>query len=216
MNWSVEHYLDIETLDRSVLMVGGFWSGGLKSLQDAALELAQQGRRIQIFDGQFDWTTDQPGVGTQIQRIDKPYRRSPVLPAGQIQVWSAPKDEQDMKALWQALDPNTGEPGPDLFIFSQALPMLHYKWFKLDTWIGAWEERARILFYVDGQALYAPYQSLVRELILYPHEVTPEMQEALESGGIGIKDWNDLRPGHFVRLPDPINNVPTALPERHL
>ncbi len=212
-----ESALDLNTLESSVLLVGGLWSGGLNSLRDAALSVAREGQRIQVFDGHGDWTARQPAIGSHIQVIDKPYRRSPVLPAGQIQVWRAPcREPQDMDALWLALDPNSGAPGPDVFIFSRTLPMLRHGWATLDSWIGAWEDRTRIIFYVDGLDLYTFLLPLVREVILYPHEVGPEIEFALNAGGLSTSEWNNLPPGQFVRLPDPLNSVPTALPERFL
>lgn len=198
----------------STILIGDFFLQGLHALQDAVLEAAEQGQRVHVFDAGGDWNPETSRIGAhlQVHPMDA-YRRTPVLPAGQIQVFPVPlkvSETPEMDALWDSLDPQSALPAPDVLVFSRTVHwMMGKHWPHLECWLGEWTEKAQVLLYVDGHRdLYDALLSSFDEVIVYPHEVTESLAGGLDNMGCPVEALQHFPPGGFVRIPEPLNNIP--------
>lgn len=206
-----ESRMTLELLKKDTLIIGGCYSGGLESLQDLLLEALQQGLRIQVFDGKGDWLPATSRIGTYLHTMEKAYQRTPVHPVGQIPVMridDTTPDSQELKSLWETLDPKSDAPSADIYVFSRTLGWLRQHWTHLETWLGYWGDKARIIVYLDGRldgdgALPTSFS----EMILFPHELNDYLARNVIDIEISARDWDSLEGGRFLRIPEPLNTL---------
>lgn len=201
----------------TALLVGGYRAGAMEALQQELVRAARSGQRVIVLDGLDDWTPTKTTLQTKIIGCKRPQDLNSLQVAGTIQSLSYLGGVSDKykRELSQILDPEQKRVVPDVLLFSRPMGLFTGWPTHLDVLLANLAEHSRVLIYVDGfRDLYLPMLSMVDELLLFPHDqVLPEIIVALETGGITLAQFDALPSGQFVRIPDPINQVPAHVVE---
>jgi hypothetical protein len=212
MIWLPESELDLDHLAASSLILGGPYSGGLKALRAAVAQAVRQGKRVYCFDGQEDWMPDDPPEGVVLRRHSRlPDHIPPMAPAGELPVFSVGglrlPDDAHFNQLWFGPQPLVG--GADFVVFSRP-SLFTIEWrLLLGRIVLQSPDRLKIVMFLDGVwDRYLSFVPLFEELIVYPHDASPELLEGMAAGLMSAREFDQIPPGQFVRIPAPSLVIP--------
>lgn len=197
---------------RASLIVGAPYTKALEALRTLVADAVQRGKRIYCFDGSHDWAPENLSLWMQIRRLSEiPRRFPPVFPAGELRVIPVRTGKKFPEPrLVDLLAHPTASPPAEIFLFHQVSPYSMAGFGFMNGLIENWKSQVQIFLYEDARTDgYLSLTQLVDELLVYPHAASPELLEALWSGYLSAQEFADLKPGQFVRIPDPLNTVQT-------
>lgn len=212
--WTPESELDLEQLAPSSLILGGTYSGGMTALRAAVAQAVRQGKRVYCFDGREDWLPDDPPAGVVLRRHARlPDHIPPVIPAGELLVFSVGGlrlfDNENFEKLWFGPQPLAG--GADIVVFSRPSAFTTEWSHMVGRIVLQSPDRLKILMYQDGfQDGYLPFITIFEELIVYPHDASPELLEGLAAGLMSAQEFDRMPTNRFIRIPAPSLVIPSV------
>lgn len=204
---TAETDLSLDTLAKSVLILGAPYSGGWESLVQAVIQSVQSGKRVYCLDGKGEWLAKpSPAPEIKIRKLSKvPEKFPPVFPAGELQVIPVYETKANTGLAQLLIKGDKEIGGADLLLFSRVTSAIALRWYM--AFLRAaddWKEHTQIVLYQDAfHDAYLPLIPHCDEMIVFPHDAGPELQSALLAGMVSKEEFDQMPTRHFLRIPDP-------------